>query len=215
MDLVLGAKPEPGDNAPTSLLGVVGLDPFSGLKPAMRSIEQTRNLAERTIYYGERMPRLLRWEVEVFVFQMASQPETKQILSNANSLTRSTEIFAQTAEKLPKLINDQREAAINQLFDRMASEESKVRDLLAETHATLGAGSEMADSVNEAIKSLDAFTRYVSEPETNVKTPVSTNHVPFDVRDYGNAASKIGAMARDINAALNTASQRASPKPPN
>ncbi len=206
MDLVLGVKPESGDTSPTSLLGVVGLDPFSGLKPAMRSIEQTRNLAERTIYYGERMPRLLSWQVELFVFQMADQPETKQILSNADSLTRSTEIFAQTTKGLPKLVNDQREAAINQLFDRMALEESKVRGLLAETHATLGAGSEMADSVNAAIKSLDAYTRYVSRRDTNAPAG-STNHVPFDVRDYGNAANKIGAMARDINTLLISASQ--------
>lgn len=211
LDFVLGSTPKSGGTSPATsatLLSVIGLDPLSGLKPAVREIEQSRNMAERAIYYAERMPKLLSWEAQLFVFQMANQPESKQILSNANSLTRSTEIFAQTAEGLPKLVNDQREAAINQLFDRMASEESKVRGLLAETHATLGAGVEMAESVNAAIKSLDAYTRFLSRHDTNA-TAGSTNHVPFDVRDYGIAATRIGAMARDINTLLISASNSA------
>jgi len=94
-------------------------------------------------------------------------------LSDANRLTGSTEVFAQTAGQLPKLVKEEREAAINQVFDRLATErtnllaslaskEGEVRDLLAETRATLGSGAEMADSVDAAIQSLDAYTRYVS-----------------------------------------------------
>jgi hypothetical protein len=209
VDLVLSSTLESdGTSATTKLLSVVGLDPLSGLKPAVREIEQTRIMAERAIYYAGRMPKLLSWQAELFVYRMVNQPESKQVLSNANRLTRSAEIFAETAEKLPKLVNDQREAAINQVFDRMASEESKVRGLLGETRTTLSMGREMADSVNGAIKSLDAYTRFVSAHETNAP-PDSTNHVPFDVRDYGKAAREIGSMARDINTLLIAAKQGA------
>jgi hypothetical protein len=192
----------------TSLLDVIGLDPLYRLDPAIRSLEQTRYLAERTIYYAERLPKLLSWQAELFVFRMANEPEFKQIMSNANRLTRSTEIFSQTAEQIPKLVNDQREAAINQIFAGLLSEESKVRDLLAETRATLGAGREMADSVNAAINSLNAFNRTVNPVDTNAPA-TSTNRVPFNIRDYGNAANQISVMARDLETLLTSANQSA------
>jgi hypothetical protein len=34
---------------------MLGIDPLSGLDPAIREIEQTRALAERTIYYMQRV----------------------------------------------------------------------------------------------------------------------------------------------------------------
>ncbi|MDB6068779.1 MAG: hypothetical protein JWR26_4987, partial [Pedosphaera sp.] len=219
MDRVLTPLRESGRGSPLGLLDVVGLDPLSRLDPAVREIERSRYLAERAIYYGERLPKLLSWQAELFVFRMADQPEAKQILSDANRLTGSAEVFAQTAGQLPKLVSDQREAAINQVFDRLASErtnlladlaseEGKVRDLLAETRATLETGAQMANSVDAAIQSLDAYTRYVTRPKTNAAA-VSTNRVPFNVRDYGDAANQIGGMARDLNTLLISANQSA------
>src|SRR5262245_51589247 len=43
----------------SGLFGFIGLDPLSNLDPAVRELEQTRQLAERTIYYLQRSPTLL------------------------------------------------------------------------------------------------------------------------------------------------------------
>jgi hypothetical protein len=219
LDLALAPTPDATGLNLGGLLSTFGLDPLSRLDPALRTFEQTRQLGERVIYYAQRLPVLLRWQTESFLYRMAEEPESRQILSNANGLTQSAQIFARTTETLPKLVNDQREAAINQVFDRLASErtnllaslaseEGKVRELLAETRATLTAGGTMATSVNTAILSLDAYTRYVSPPETNAPPP-DTNHVPFDVREYGHAAERIGSAARDLNTLLTSAKQAA------
>jgi len=41
---------------PSSLIGLVGLDPMAGLDPAVRQVEQSRLLAERATYYVQRVP---------------------------------------------------------------------------------------------------------------------------------------------------------------
>jgi methyl-accepting chemotaxis protein len=71
---------------------------------------------------------------------------------------------------------------------------------------TLNAGGEAATAINTAIKSLDSFVRYVSPPNTN-RTTLSTNSQPFNVLDYGTAASQIGAAAKDLNALLASVNQ--------
>jgi len=201
---------------PNSVFSLLFLNPLSGLDPTATAIQETRQLAERAMYYSQRMPTLLNWQVQLLSLQLVNQPESKQILSDAERLTRSTEAFAKVADQLPKLVNDQREAAIQQILDGLASErtnllaglaaeEQKARALLAETRETLTAGGQMAVSVNTAIQSLDAFVRSVS-PATNQSAP-STNSKPFNVLDYGAAASQVGAAAKDLEGLLNSVNQ--------
>jgi len=204
---------------PNSVLNLLNVDPLSGLDPAVRAIEQTRYFAERLMFYVERAPRLLSWQVEVLSYQVSAQPAPQQVLSNLNSLTQSAHVFANTAELLPGLVNTQREAAINQLFTGIATErsnilaslnaqESQLRELLPEMRQTLNAGSDMGNSLNGAIKSLDTFVHFVSPPETNPPPP-STNSHPFNVLEFGTAATQIAAMSKDLNALLVTANQSA------
>jgi hypothetical protein len=204
---------------PNSVLNLLNIDPLSGIDPAVRAVEQTRYFAERLMYYVERAPMLLRWQVEALSYQISAQPAPQQVLSNFTSLTQSAHVFADTAEQLPKLVNDQREAAINQMFAGIATErsnilaslntqEAQLRELLPEVRQTLQAGGEMGKSLNGAIKSLDAFVHYVSPPETN-PAPPSTNSQPFNVLDYGKAASEVAAMSRDLNVLITSANQSA------
>jgi len=148
----VGMSQQVASPPPNSVFSLLFLNPLSGLDPTAQAIQETRQLAERAIYYSQRMPTLLNWQVQLLSLELANQPETKQILSDTERLTRSTEAFARLADQLPKVVNDQREAAINQilaglaaertnLFIGLATEEQKARALLAETRETLNAGS--------------------------------------------------------------------------
>jgi len=212
-----GTAAADGNQSPASLFSLAFIDPLSGLDPAVRAVEQTRNLAERAMYYAERTPKLLSWQAELLTYQLADQPETKQVLSDAGRLTASAESFAKTAGELPQLVNDQREAAINQLLAGVASErsnilatlaaqETQLRELLPQVQQTLNAGADMANSVQGAVQSLDAFVRYVSPPDTNPPT-AGTNSPPFNILDYGTAAGQIGGAARDLNTLLASLNQ--------
>jgi hypothetical protein len=204
---------------PTSVFSLLFLDPMAGLDPTLRAIEETRYLAERALYYGQRMPVLVSWQAEFLALQLADQPAAQQMLTNVDQLAASMQVFAKTAEQLPQLVNQQREAAIQQVFAgvanersnilaSLASEEKKMHDLMAEARGTINSANEMAGSMNTAIRSLESFMRYVSPPKTNtVAGPARTNSRPFDVLDYGTAAGQVGGMAKELNTLLTTANQ--------
>ena len=195
----LGRTPTKATSAPTSIFSLLYLDPLAGLDPTAAAIEETRELGERAMYYSQRMPTLLSWQVEVVAYQLAGQPESQQILADANRLASSAETFAKTSEQLPQLANDQRQAAIQQLLDGLKSQNTDVRQ-------TLNAGGDAAMAINNAIQSLTEFVRYVS-PTNAGPASGSTNSHPFNVLDYGTAASQIGAAANNLNELLTTINQ--------
>jgi hypothetical protein len=194
---------------------------MAGLDPTVRAVEEARYLAERALYYGQRLPILLSWQVEYLALQLSDQPAMRQVLTNANQLSASLGVFSETAAQLPQLINQQREVAIQQVFAGLATErsnllasvaaeEGKMRGVLAETRGALLAGREMATAADGAIQSLDSFISHVSPPRTNVTAePANTNRRPFDVLDYGIAAGQVAGMAREINLLLTSANQSA------
>ncbi|HKX62325.1 MAG TPA: hypothetical protein VJS65_10780, partial [Verrucomicrobiae bacterium] len=204
---------------PNSIFGLLFLDPMAGLDPTLRAVEEARYLAERALYYGQRMPILLSWQVEYLSLQLSDQPAMRQVLTNANQVSASLAVFSETAARLPQLITQEREAAIQQFFAGLATErsnflasvaveEGKMRGLLAETRGALLAGRDMATAADGAVRSLDSFIRYVSPPRTNVTAePANTNQRPFDVLDYGTAAGQVAGMAREINLLLTSANQ--------
>jgi len=213
----VGRVPRAASSGPNSIFRLVSLDPLAGLDPTAEAIAQTREWAERAMYYSQRMPTLLDWQIQLLSLQLAAQPEIKQVLADSDRLTRSTAAFAQLADQMPKVINEQRQAAIQQIFEGVAvertnlladfaSEQQNLRQLLTETRQTLNAGSEMADSVRDSVNSLDEFVRYVSPPKTNPAS-ISTNGRPFDVLDYGTAAGQIGMMAKDLHTLLSGVNQ--------
>jgi len=203
----LGRKPTAASSSPNSIFSLLFINPLAGLDPTTAAIEEAQQFGERLMYYTQRMPLLLGWQSEVVVYEIAGQPESRQLLTNAQQLVSSAEIFAGTAAQLPKVINDQRQAAIDQVFDRLLSEEGKTRALLVETRQTFAAGSDAAQSINAATKTLDDFVRNVSTPATNGAASNHANSRPFNVLDYGAAAGQIGAAAKDLNATLVTLNQ--------
>ena len=202
----LGKMPDQTKIKPNSVFSLLFIDPLAGLDPAAAALEETRMTAERAMYYAQRMPMLLSWQTEVLAYQLAQQPESQQLIADASRLAGAADTFAQTTRQLPQLVNDQRQAAIQQVLDGLADQENKAGSLLTESRQTFNSANAMAASINEAIKSLDQFVRYVSPPDTN-PAPADTNSVPFNVLDYGRAAGQIGLMANDLRALLDTANQ--------
>ncbi len=175
----LGRAPTQASAVPTSIFSLLYLDPLAGLDPTAAAITETRELGERAMYYSQRMPQLLSWQVELLAYQLAGQPESQQILNDASRLANSAEAFTKSTQQIPQLVADSR--------------------------TTLDAVSGAATNLNAAIQSLTAFVQYVSP--TNAAPAATTGGKPFNVLDYGTAAAQIGAAARDLNAALQTLNQ--------
>ena len=201
----LGKTPTKADSSPTSIFSLLYLDPLAGLDPTAAAIQETRELGERAMYYSQRMPMLLSWQVEVLAYQLAGQPESQQVLNDANHLATAADVFAKTAQQLPQLVNDQRQAAIQQILDGLTEQGNKSRELLNDTRSTFDSAGAAATNINAAIQSLTEFVRFV----TPTNAPATTNSHPFNVLDYGTAATQIGAAANNLNALLAAVNQSA------
>jgi hypothetical protein len=217
--LELGKISSPGNIRPTSIFSMLYIDPLAGLSPTTVAIQQSRELAERTVSYAERAPTILRWQAELLALQIGGQPDAQQVMTDLERASLSISDVAKTVQGVPELVDAQRKAAIDQFFAGVAAErsailadmgsqESRFRDLLSQLQLTMNAGGQMGTSLTETIKSLDAFVRYVSPP-TPPNAPPAKPGKPFDPLDYGKAASDVGGMARDLNAFLQSVEKTA------
>ena len=191
-------------SAPSSLIGIVGLDPMAGLDPAVRQVEQSRLLAERALYYAQRLPILFDLQLDRSVNRLAAGPESLKLQRQAASLTLSAERFAAVAEGLPGTLSAEREALIAQLNATLNSQAATLRPLLVDMRGTLEAGSAAAASIDEATRSIDAlvarFSKKPGEPD---------NGKPFDVNEYTQAAAEIAKAAAQLDQVIGSVGTQA------
>ena len=202
----LGRTPKQSSITPTSIFSLLYIDPLAGLDPTTAAIEGIRELGERAMYYSQRVPMLLNWQTQLLVLQLAEQPAPQQMLNDANQLAAAASAFAQTSRQLPQVINDQRQAAVQQILDGLIAQGNKSQELVTDTRLTLNSAAMAASNINNALQSLTAFVQYVS-PTNAPSTPPDTNSPPFNVLDYGTAATQIGNAASNLTALLATANQ--------
>jgi hypothetical protein len=202
---VAAKKERDAKGKPGSVFGFLFLDPFAGLDPATREMEQTRYVADRALYVIKRMPTLLRWESELFFAQALAAPDVQQFLTNST-------VFVQTAQQLPEQLS----AETRKVMNDFAAQTPQWQALLTQFQQSFQAGNEMAASVNAATKSLDAFVGRYASPrptdqdeipptpsiassggESNAAPASAAKH--FDVTEYGAAAAQIAAAAQQLN----------------
>src|SRR5262249_17650404 len=218
--LELGRISQPRNVQATSIFSLLFIDPLAGLSPTTVAIQQSRELAQRTVSYAQRAPTILRWQAELLALQVGGQPDTQQVLAEMQRTSLSIADVAKTVQGVPELVDAQRKAALDQFFagiaaereailSDMASHESQFRDLLSQLQLTMNAGGQMGTSLTGTIQSLDSFVRFVSPPTPPPGAPPVTPGKPFSILDYGRTANDIGGMARDLNAFLLSANETA------
>jgi hypothetical protein len=185
------------EKTPGSLLGLVGIDPFSGLDPAVREIAQSRELAERAIYYMQRTPDLLDMQIERLSYQMAVMPETRSLLSDVSRVSLIGSASDRLVSTLPDLLDREREALVRQMTQVLKDESATLGPLVAELRATLQAGTDTANAVNAALKTTHEITSQFARPPGAAP---EQRGPPFDIQKYTEMLQQASATARDINA---------------
>jgi hypothetical protein len=194
-------RPAPGEaDSSGNLFGLIGLDPLAGLDPAIKQIEQTRLLAERAIYYMQRVPYVLDLQVERVTSDLLMEPEVRGALADADRVSRSAERFASVAEGLPDAFARERAALINQLSDVLVTQEATMRPMLVELRQALEAANATADSVDSVVKSIDALIarRPAAPPGASAAEPGR----PFDIVEYTQAAEQFTRTANELRLLL-------------
>ena len=84
---------------PNSVFGLLFLDPFSGMDPAVKQVELSRQLAERMFYYFQRMPMVLSWQANQLYSQMLAAPEVQTTVDQTQRFVGSTTRFASSSSR--------------------------------------------------------------------------------------------------------------------
>ncbi|MBI3800641.1 MAG: hypothetical protein HY268_27140, partial [Deltaproteobacteria bacterium] len=173
---------------PSSVFSLLMLDPLSGLDPATRELAETRLFAERALFIAQRMPNLLRWEMELFTVKTAELPQLQQLLTNSTQLAAAADRFSQVAVQLPTWLSTERES----LLGALKEQETGLSSLTREVQQTLATGSQMADSTNLTLKTFqEVMARLNSGPQ-------DPSAEPFRIREYTDAAAQIHATALEL-----------------
>jgi len=179
------------------LFSMLGLDPLRNLDPAVREINQTRQLAERTIYYAQRVPNLLDMQVERLTFEMATMPEMKRLLTNADQIAVAASTTGRVIGDLPNMLTHEREAAIRQLLDAVTAETALTRQLVIEVRGAFEAGTVTSNSLDATIHSFQQLVAGFEKPKA-AGSPAEPPGRPFNITEYTAAAAQITRAAAEL-----------------
>ena len=180
-----------------TLLGLVGLDPLSDLDPAVHELAQTRQLAERAIYYAQRTPSLLDMQIERLTYQLAVMPEARELLSDIDRASRAVEEAGSLASALPDVVAREREAAIDQFMTALFEQEHQARALAIELRELFEAGTVTSESLNATVHSLNSLLARVMPTSDGSAQSISASK-PFDIAEYTEAAREFAATTREL-----------------
>jgi uncharacterized coiled-coil protein SlyX len=182
-----------------SVFKLVGLDPMAGLDPAVREAARARLFAERALYTSQRLPILLRWQLELLSERFLSHEQITNALTGIEHLSLATEAASQTAVELAHQFTAEREAII----DAFAAQEGQLRELSAEVAQTLGAGEKMSTSLNATIVTFDKLMDRFGVGPDKEEDPGRRR---FDILDYARTAEQIAATAQQLNVLIHDTS---------
>lgn len=188
-----------------SIFSFLGIDPLSNLDPAVREIAQTRQLAERAVYYGQRAPKLVSMEMRRLAFGLAITPESVELLRSVERLGIAAQATGDLAASLPDLVAQERAAAIDQMAGIMDEREGRLRALTSELQAALETGGNTSDSVRETIQALQALMSRFERRDA----PGGAAVRPFDVTEYTEALRQMAATAEQLQVLLQQADGKA------
>jgi hypothetical protein len=200
--------PRPGEERESgSLFSMLRIDPLAGLDPAVREIAQTRELAERSIYYMQRAPALIDMEAERLTDQFAVMPETKALLGDVSRVSLVGSASDRLVSTLPGVIAREREALIAQLKRMIEDESATLSSTATELRTTLQAATETANAVHGTLEALEHVSTQFASP---AGTPVAKESgQPFDIRQYTemlreatNTTRELDVLAQHADSAL-------------
>jgi len=191
-----------GGTSNTSIFSFLGIDPLSNLDPAVRELAQSRQLAERAVYYGQRAPMLVSMEAQRLAFELAVAPETVRVVDSVGQIGSAAQTASELAANLPALLSAERAAAIEQLIGAVDQRQDELRSLVVELRGALEAGGTTSGSVRETIEALDAFVARFDRPEPR---PAGTASRPFDITEYTDALRQLSDTAQQLQVLIGAA----------
>jgi len=111
---------------------------FLGVKGVTREVSETRMLAERAMFYAQRVPWIARGMVRLMLYDVAQSPEINQVMADTGTLAKAMHQTATFTEQLPELITEQRDQIMKQVtVERKAAIEQVMKGVATQRTATI------------------------------------------------------------------------------
>lgn len=199
----------------TELSSLMSVDPLSGLEPAVREVERSRQLMERVFYYFQRLPELLSVRVELLVQRTIHSPDVRSTLDSFAGASQAAQSLADTAAALPERFAAEREAALMQISNELTAQRAglvqdletsrePLGELLQNTRATVEASRAMSEQLTETLRVLDSFVGRFDKGDQERAEPAEPRGRPFDITEYGATAEQIGVAAQKLGETVAT-----------
>lgn len=185
-------KSRPNKMLPSSVFALLDMDPLAGLDPATRELTETRLFAERALFMGQRLPQLIEWQMELLALRSVEIPEVAGLVQNTSQIAGSGERLSKSLDSLPAFLSAEREKVLN----AFSHEREGLQDLAKATQETFSEGAQMAQATDQAFKTYDGLIQRLQS------WPSDPNSPPFDIREWGKAASEINMMSSEFQRLL-------------
>jgi predicted DNA-binding ribbon-helix-helix protein len=180
------------------LLGIIGLDPLEGIDPALREVERARIMAERALFYSQRVAILIDLQLAELAARAQATPEIREVVETVDQVGQLSAAMANVVDELPETLAREREAAISQLMAEMYGQQREMLALTREIRGVLDSGNATAQSLDALINSTERLlARFEPDPDA---PPPSEPRRPFDINDYTRTAAEFAATARELHA---------------
>jgi hypothetical protein len=131
---------------------------FASVQQATQQVEQTRLLAERSMYLATRLPLLSGSFVDIWISQWSQNPDLQRVIDDFDKFAIEATRLVDLAEQLPGNITKVQQAAVTQTMDRFAEERKKtIEEFLAEEERLSGVLSEVRTTFEEGHKLVTAI----------------------------------------------------------
>jgi hypothetical protein len=172
---------------------------FSQLSEANRNIDETRQLAQRALYFVQRAPRLIQWQVERSVEAVLEDPDVKKVLADVHMATTSLRDVADEIKRI-----DERHTMVTNILSMVTTIVADAGRLGTSANDTVREGGKTLVALKEASATLtDTLTtadRIYSRINSNGPVAVTgSNAMAFDIREYTRAAEQVVAASREMN----------------
>jgi hypothetical protein len=146
---------------------------FDALHAAAEQADQARLLAERSLFFAQRVPFLMRWQAEMYTASALATKEAQQTQAQIEQMSAVTASMANVLAGMADQLSRERQAALDDLFVHIA----------AERKASL-------DQINELVQQ----QRKLTLAETSATLDKQRKGILKDILEITNAAGGTGTM---------------------
>ena len=124
-------RPAASSNAlilPSSLLGLLNVNPLAGLDPVTQEAARYRMLTERIVHYvcPAAAPIIMQWQVEAATDAVVRNPDIQRALATSEKYATIVNRFNEIAAKYPGMYSEATKGAIDQ-FNAAATQQRQAR----------------------------------------------------------------------------------------